>query len=147
MARIQSVGGLKQYILRKLGYPLHQIEITDEQLQDAIEDTLDDYTQFAYAGFIERYVPMQLVAGIQNYVLPYPVFGVLGVYDGQGTMMGASQPSNLFSINQFIAADLYKPGVAKIDILGYELLNQMISTMDLVFSKKVTFDFNSSHSC
>jgi len=141
--KIQSVGGLKQYILRKLGYPAHQIEITDDQLQDAIDDTLDDYLQVAYSGVNEIYVPMTLLAGVQDYILPYNVFAVLSVNDADMSMIGANMPSNMFSLNQFIAADLYRPGVAKIDLIGYEMINQMTSTIDLIFGKKQTFDYNS----
>ena len=141
--KIKSTGELKQYILRKLGYPFHQIEISDEQLQDAIDDTLDDYVQFAYSGTIERYVPIQLLDGVQNYILPYSTFAVLSVNDANMSMIGANVPSNMFSLNQFIAADLYRPGVAKIDILGYELINQMTATLDMVFAKKISFDYNS----
>jgi hypothetical protein len=141
--KIKSLGELKQYILRKLGYPVHQIEITDDQLQDAIDDTLDDYLQFAYAGIIDRYVPLTLLKGVQDYILPYKVFAVLSVNDANMSMIGANMPSNMFSINQFIAADLYRPGVAKIDLIGYEMINQMTSTIDMIFSKKQSFDFNS----
>lgn len=140
---IKSLGELKQYILRKLGYPAHSIEITDEQLQDCIDDTFKDFTQTAYSGVLERYVPIQLIAGTQNYVLPYDVFAVLSVNDANMSMIGSNMPSNMFSINQFIAADLYRPGVAKIDIIGYEMINQMTSTLDMVFAKKMTFDYNS----
>ena len=141
--RITSIGSLKQYILRRLGYPIHQIEITDEQMDDAIFDTIDLYSQFAYSGTNERYIPVKLIAGVQDYILPYSTFAVLSVNDSQMSMIGANMPSNMFSLNQFIAADLYKPGVAKIDILGYELINQMTSTLDIIFAKKQTFDFNS----
>jgi hypothetical protein len=141
--KIKSLGKLKQYILRKLGHPVHTIEVTDEQLQDCIDDTLDDFTQFAYSGYTERYVPIKLLAGVQDYVLPYSVFAVLSVNDANMSMIGANMPSNMFSLNQFIAADLYRPGVAKIDLLGYELINQMTASIDLIFGKKQTFDFNS----
>lgn len=141
--KIKSLGELKQYILRKLGYPVHVIEITDEQLQDCIDDTLKDFTQVAYAGVIERYLPLTLLDGVQDYIMPYPIFAVLSVNDANMSMIGANMPSNMFSINQFIAADLYRPGVAKIDLIGYEQIQQMTATIDLIFGKKQTFDFNS----
>lgn len=140
--RINTTNQLKQYIMRKLGYPAHTIEITDEQLDDAINDTIDDYLQFAYSGYNERYFPVRLIENVQEYLLPYDVYSVLGVYDNQMSMIGANMPSNLFSINQFIAADLYRPGVAKIDLVGYEMIQQLTASIDLVFAKKKTFDFN-----
>ena len=141
--KINSVNGLKQYVLRRLGHPVHQIEITDDQLQDAIDDTLDDYRMYAYSGVVERFLPIKLMKGIQEYLLPYSVFAVINVADANMSMLGASLPSNLFSINQFIAADLYRPGVAKIDLLGYDMINQLTAGMDIVFGRKKTFDFNS----
>ena len=140
--KISSVNGLKQYVLRKLGYPSHAVEITDDQLQDAIDDTLDDYVQFAYAGVTDRYVPVQLLNGVQDYVLPYNTIAVLGVMDQNMSMIGSNMPSNLFSLNQFIAADLYRPGVGKIDLIGYETINQLTASIDIIFGKKITFDYN-----
>lgn len=141
--RISSIGELKQYILRKLGYPAHQVEITDDQLNDAIDDTLDDFTEFAYAGVSERHIPVTLLTGVHQYILPYDVFAVLAVHDGTQMGIGNNVPSHLFSMNNFIAADLYRPGVAKIDLLGYETINQLTSTMNIIFNKKISFDFNS----
>ena len=143
LPRISSKDALKSYILRQLGGDANNIELTDDNLEDSISDTLDDYLPRAYSGVIERYIPVQLLDGIQDYQLPYPVFAVIGVHDSTGTMMGTSMPANLFSMNQFIAADLYRPGAAKIDVMGYELINQMVSTLDLIFAKKLTFDYNS----
>lgn len=141
--KINTTNGLKQYILRNLGVAGHTIELTDDNLTDAIDDTIDDFIMYAYAGTMERHIPVQLVAGVQEYLLPYDVMAVTTVNDANMTMIGANMPSNLFSINQFIAADLYKPGAAKIDLIGYEMINQMTSTIDLIFAKKKSFDFNS----
>jgi hypothetical protein len=140
--KINSIGGLKQYILRSLGYPAHTIEITDEQLDDVIDDTVQDYVQFAYSGVTEIYIPITVIKDVQDYILPYEIFAVLGVNDANMSMIGANLPSNMFSMNQFIAADLYRPGVAKIDLAGYEMINQLTSSIDIIFAKKKTFDFN-----
>jgi len=140
--RIQTTNGLKQYILRKLGIFGHTVELTDENLEDAINDTVDDWLQYAYSGVNERYYPIQLVGGVQDYLLPYDVFSILACYDANMSSIGANLPSNLFSLNQFIAADLYRPGVAKIDLLGYVEIQMMTDSLDLVFGKKKTFDFN-----
>lgn len=142
--KIYSRDQLKQYILEHLGAPVINIEITDSQLEHSIDDTLDDYLPRAYSGVIERYIPITLLEGINEYILPYDVFAVLGVHSVQTLGMGFSTTAqDPFSINQFIAADLYKPGTAKIDLIGYELINEMLETMNILFSKKISFDFNS----
>lgn len=145
--KIHSRDALKQYVLQKLGSPVVNIEITAEQLDFSVDDTLDDYFQVAYSGVVERYIPFQLLEGVHDYILPYDVFAVLNVHSvsllGIGTGGQGAVASNMFSLNQFVAADIYKPGVARIDMLGYEMINEMIETMNIIFSSKISFDFNS----
>ena len=138
---IKTRAELIQYVLRKLGSPVVNIEITPDQLDDAVNDTLDDYLPRAYSGVEERFLLIQLEAGKQEYVLPYDVQAVLDVHDGPSEIM-TSNHSDLFSLNQFIAADIYRGGVSKIDLVTYELTNELVSTMQILFSKKQTFDFN-----
>lgn len=140
-ARLETKQDLLEYIKRKLGYPVINIAVTDEQVEDAIYDTLELYMERAYAGVLERYIPLTLLKGVTDYVLPYDVFAVLQIH---GSIMGgisSGNPSNIFSLNQFVAADLYR-GVGKIDLLTYELTNHMLASLELVFGKKITFDFN-----
>lgn len=139
--RLQSKADLKQYILRKLGSPVINIEITDDQMDDNIDDTLEQYMQRAYSGVQERYVLIPILKEKTSYQLPYDVFAVLEIM-GQG-MLGITNntPSNLFSLNQYIASDLYR-GSGKIDLMTYEMTNQMIQNLQLIFTNKITYDFN-----
>lgn len=139
--RIQSKSDLKAYILRQLGSPVINIEITDLQLDDAIDNTLEMYMQYAYSGVIERFSALDIVAGKQEYLLPYEVFAVTSIRSQEMGGITNSAPSNIFSMNQFIASDLYK-GSGRIDLVTYETTNQLLATLDLMFSKKITFDFN-----
>ena len=138
--RLQTKSDLQQYILRKLGSPVIQIEITGEQLDDCIDDVLEYYMQRAYSGVIEKYVPIKLIKGISQIQLPYEVFAVTEVLSS-GIGQSGGSAGNMFSINQYIASDLYR-GSGKIDILTYSLTNQMLATLETVFTKKITFDYN-----
>jgi hypothetical protein len=140
-ARIQSKGDLKSYILRQLGSPVVNIEITDDQMDDAIDNGLELYMQNAYSGVIERFVPLEIVAGQVDYIMPYEMFAITTIRTQEMGGITNSAPSNMFSMNQFIASDLYR-GSGKIDLLTYEMTNQLLSTLDIMFSKKVTWDFN-----
>jgi hypothetical protein len=139
--RIQTKKQLKDYILRQLGAPVINIEITEDQLDDAIDNALELYMQRAYSGVKERYIPLQLVEGQQSYQLPYDVFSILSVKSSEMGGITNSAPSNFFSMNIYLASDLYA-GNGKVDLLSYELTNELLSTINLLFSKKVTFDFN-----
>jgi hypothetical protein len=141
--RIASKEALKAYIVRRLGGEAVNIELTDPNLEDCIADSIDEYLPIAFSGVIERFIPITLMKGYNDYILPYDVFAVTAIHSVGMLGVGTTAPANLFSMNQFIAADLYKPGTAKIDLLGYELINEAIATMDIMFSQKLSFDFNS----
>jgi hypothetical protein len=139
---IKTKQDLKAYIWRKLGGEANNIELTDANLNDAIDETLEIFMKYAYDGMMERYLPINLVQGTNTYTLPYETFAVLGVHTSgiDGGIIGGV-PTNMFSINQYVASDLFRGG--KIDLLTYEMVNNMLSTIDVVFGKKVSFEFNS----
>jgi hypothetical protein len=59
---IQSRQELAEYALRTLGAPVHNIEVTDEQLDDAIELSVQYYIEFHFDG-IERDYLLHQVTG------------------------------------------------------------------------------------
>lgn len=56
--RITTREQLKDYIIDTLGYPLHTVELTDEQLEDCIDDATQLYTR--WASFPEKYIAKKL---------------------------------------------------------------------------------------
>ena len=139
---IKTKEQLKDYIIRKLGGGvISTIAVTDDQLEDIINDVLEMYVQNAYAGVLERYLPLEIQADKSSYTLPYNIFAVLEVKSLESGGIISGLPTAPFSIQQFIASDIYR-GSGKIDFLTYEMVNQLLSTMDIVMSNKSTFDFN-----
>lgn len=142
--KIYSKTKLKEYIFRKLGHPVVNIEITEDQLDDVIAEVLDTFIPRAYSGTYESYIPLTIQPAIQSIQLPFDVFAVLDVASssigGIGTS-GASPSVNPFHINQFIAADL-NTGTGKVDMISYEMTFQMIATMNLLMGKRIMFEFN-----
>ena len=47
---------LKEYILRQLGAPLVQVEVSDEQMNDIINTTIQEYSNFALEGELTKYL-------------------------------------------------------------------------------------------
>jgi hypothetical protein len=140
--RIYSKDILKQYILRKLGGGLVNIEITDAQLDDLIYDVVDSFVLKAYSGIREVYLPFSAMKGIKEYQLPYSVFAVLGIYASAGGYIGGGTPSsNPFHINQYIASDIFQ-GRGVVNLIQYELTFQMINTLNLLLGKSVLYDYN-----
>jgi hypothetical protein len=139
--RIKTKADLRAFILRNLGAPSIEVELTPEQIDDQIDNVLELYMQRCFAGVKERYLPLDVTVHNQTYHLPYDIFAVVEVHSMELGGIANNAPSSLFSLNQFVAADLYR-GSGKIDLLTYELVNQMLATLDLEFSRKITYDYN-----
>ena len=73
---------LKNYCLRALGAPALQINVTPEQIEDRIQDTLDDYWEWhhegSYVDFISRPLT-QLEIDTQEFAVDEWVYQVLGI--------------------------------------------------------------------
>lgn len=141
--RIKSKDQLVEYMLRKLGSPAVNIEMTAEQLDDAIEDTLEEFLPRAYSGTLERYIGLTLTRNVQDYRLPDSVFAVLGLFNNNIGDYTVST-TDMFSANQYIAADIFGGNLKNVDLLSYTMTQQFIETMGVIFSKRITFDFNSN---
>lgn len=53
MAALDSRKKLKEYCLRRLGYDVHEVEISDPQMEDRIDDCINMFKLFHYDGAIE----------------------------------------------------------------------------------------------
>jgi len=56
MSKLQSVADLKSYVLRRLGSPVINIEVADDQVTDRIEDAIQLFVERHYDGVEETYV-------------------------------------------------------------------------------------------
>lgn len=96
----------KQYILRRLGAPVVNIEVSDEQLEDRIDDALQYYRDYHFDGTEKVYIPHQLTAqDIENkyIVLPDIVVGVTSIWPLVSTVSSSSMFSATyqFALNDF----------------------------------------------
>lgn len=60
MARIETRQELKDYCLRRLGYPVIEINVDDAQLEDRLDDALLLFGEMHYDGTERVYLPKQL---------------------------------------------------------------------------------------
>ena len=60
MSKPSSRGQLKDYCLRKLGFPVLEINVDDDQIEDLIDDTLQLYNERSYNGMERTYIKYQL---------------------------------------------------------------------------------------
>ena len=89
MARIQTKADLTEYIKSQLGAPTINVEVTDEQIAQIIDDSVQKFSEYAY-GTLEDIVLMQL-GGSGDYVLPDTITNIIKLSKGGG--------SNIMSFN------------------------------------------------
>ena len=165
MAEPASRSQLKDYCLRKLGFPVLEVNVDDDQIEDSIDDALQYYRMRHYDGVELAYMKHLMTADDMTrfqssnttttlgtapnttvwetrdkYVeLPADVVGVSKVF---GLASNAVR-NNLFGIEyQIFLNDLY--AVGSLDFLNYYMVKQWMETMDMVLNNGafVQFRFN-----
>jgi len=73
MAEVNSRIELKEYCLRQLGYPVIDINVADQQLEDRIDDALQFFNEWHFDGAEKLYTKHKLTATQLNFAAPIPV--------------------------------------------------------------------------
>ena len=165
MAEPASRTQLKDYCLRKLGFPVLEVNVDDDQIEDSIDDALQYYRMRHYDGVELAYMKHLVTAADETkfdsqeqtttlgtapnttewkvrdkYLdLPADVVGVSKVF---GLASNAVR-NNLFGIEyQIFLNDLY--AVGSLDFLNYYMVKTWMETMDMVLNNGsfVQFRFN-----
>lgn len=141
MARINTKTGLKDYIKSQLGYPTINIEVTDTQINQIIDDTVQKFTEYAY-GTLEGTVVVQLT-GKKEYAMPDTMTNLIKLSKGStsnitnfGANFGAGYVPNLWS-EQFFTGSLTG------DIIpGIIAISTTKSVLDKFFADDIAYNFN-----
>ena len=137
---IKSKNELKEYIKRRLGYPVINVEITDEQLEDVINETIEKFIEVAYPGIQLRLGRLKTEDGKMEYDMPYEVAAVVKVFgkgEGGGGMMAAP-----FGMRVAMAQSLENVYFQKLDLISIELMMEYIETLGVMFYRGTEFDYN-----
>lgn len=143
-----SATELKNYCLRRLGYPAIDINVCDEQLDDLIDEAISHWQEFHYEGSAQNFVRIEITeamktaassssaiggtnwSNVDNYIdMPPNTLGINHVY----TSVGPSSvvPGNIFNIKyQIFLNDIYN--FTHGQILHYYMTSQYLETLDWV---------------
>lgn len=146
MAQPTSRAELKDYCLRKLGFPVIDINVDDDQLDDRIDDALTKFRDYHYDGTEEIYLAHQVTAGdISNtYVtLADSIVGVNRVLpiNSDTISSSGSQGFNIFDINyQIRLNDFYN--LLSSSYTYYVISREHLSMLDMIVTGELPFTFN-----
>lgn len=138
-----TIVDFKKYILRKLGYPLHTIEITDDQLEDCITDAIQRFTERHYDSVIMNCYKLNIIDSQNSYQLPETIKTVINVLPSSNVFNNMSSVENML-IPVFPMP--YQDYLWKLsDISAIASWRMSVKTWeDFATNQNVRFDFNYS---
>jgi hypothetical protein len=130
----------KDYILRRLGSPVIDINVDDEQIEDRIDDALLKFRDYHFDGMQHVYYPHQLSqSDINNQYITLPedfcgVTRVFDINDSYGAM-------NLFNIRyQLHLNELFN--ISSVSVTPYVVAMRHIEFLEEVFVGKKPIRYN-----
>jgi len=140
MAKPRTREDFKEYCLRKLGKPVLEINVADEQVEDRIDEALAYWQDYHYDGAQKVYLAHEVTQeDIDNksFDIPNTYTGVINIFP----IGNSYSTNNLFNIRYQIALnDLY--AFTTTPIAPYYMVMQNISLIEELFVGKQGIRFN-----
>ena len=140
MSKPSTRAELKEYCLRKLGKPVIEINVDDDQVDDRIDEALSFFEDYHFDGTEKIYMKHQLTAEDINrrwIYAPDAVTFVTGVFPFDNSNASV----NMFDLRyQLRLHDLYD--FTSVSYVSYEITMQHIRTLNLLFSGTPQIRFN-----
>ncbi len=129
-----SIYELRDYIKRKLGYPVVQVNVSDDQIYDRISDTLLYYRDYHYDGTQRTYVKWQVTQeNIDNGWLPVTedIIGIVRIFNPQVTESNKYTSIRYRLMSEIFLADTF--GFTMPSFTDYVMTQQTMSEIDQLF--------------
>ena len=140
MAHPSTRSQFKTYCLRKLGFPVIEINIDDDQVDDRIDEALQFWHDYHYDGSYKMFMKHQITQtdiDRQWIYAPDAVQFVTGIFPFDQS----NASINMFDLRyQLRLHDLYD--FTSVSYVSYEITMQHLRTLNLLFSGTPQFRFN-----
>jgi len=144
MSSPASRSQLKDYCLRRLGFPVIQLNLDDDQVEDRIDDALHKFQEYHFDGTRDDFFKHQITqTDIDNgYVaMDDTVIGVARVFPLPAQATSISGQFNMFDITyQIRLNELYD--FTSADYVYFTLAQQHLRTLEMLFIGEQPFRFN-----
>ena len=149
MAKISNRNDFRDYVLRRLGYPVIEINVDDDQIEDRIDDGLQLFREYAADGQLRVFQPVLITQAMVdaksidlNTAMPAVANRILDVV--KVFMIGDSTSNvNFFDIKyQMRLNDLADLATGVGDLAYYEHMQQYLSMIDLKLTGQPQIQFS-----
>ena len=134
---IQSKQNLIDYVKRRLGSGVVEINVSDDQVSDRIDDALQKYASYHYDGIERFYLKHTLTqSDIDNKYIPVndPIVGVNRV------MPVGKNSTNMFDLSyQMRLNDIHN--LASNQLVSYYMAESHLNTIDYILGNEIIFEF------
>lgn len=141
MAKPTTRQEFKDFILRKLGHPMLKINVTEDQLEDRVDDALQLYRDYHYDGQYRLYYKHVVTStDKQNEYIELPEYiqGVTNIFD-MGLVMTST--NNIFSLKyQLVQHDVHS--LLSQSMVPYYATFQHLSLIDELLVGKKPIRYN-----
>jgi hypothetical protein len=125
MAKPTTRKEFKEYCLKKLGHPVIQINVSDEQIEDRIDEAVSFYNDYHYNGAQHLYLKHLITEeDIENGYITVPerLIGVVRIFDLSSSI---SSGTGMFNVTyQFVLNNLQS-------LTGYSIQNYYMTMQNL----------------
>ena len=140
MAKPTTRNQFKDYCLRRLGHPVIEINVDDDQLEDRIDDALQFFHDYHFDGCEKIYMKHQFTQEDIDRRWIYAPDAVIFVHSVL-PFDDSNSSVNMFDLRyQLRLHDLYD--FTSVSYVSYEITMQHIRTLNLLFSGTPQFRFN-----
>jgi len=140
MAFPTSKTQFKEHCLRRLGKPVIEINVDEDQVDDRVDEAFDYYWDFHYDGIEQQYYKWEVTQSDKDnryLTVPDNIVGVVDLFD----IGDATSTNNLFNIRYQIALnDLYD--LSRYELVPYYMNFQNIRMIEEILVGKQTFRYN-----
>jgi len=141
MSRPNSRSTLIQYCLRKLGHPVIDINIDDDQISDCVDDALQMFEEYHFDGVERIFLKHQITADdiTNEYItISNAVIGIKKIFPIGSS---GSSSSSFFSVDyQFMQDEVWNIGGG--DLIHYDMVTRNIALMQNLFLSTEQFAFH-----
>lgn len=138
---VASKQGLIDYCLRELGYPVSKINVTDEQIEDRVEEALEFFREYHFDGIERVYLKHQLTqSNIDSKSISLDdslIYGVTKVH----LVPESTSTNDLFNLEyQFRIQDMYN--LLDADLINYTMAHQHLALLNHTLVGHKHFRYN-----
>lgn len=137
---IADITEMRTYVKAMLGYPQIDVEITDDQLEWAIQEAIEEFSEYAGSGATLKVMTLPLVEGQMSYILDNNVYDVTRIFNqNAGTIISSVFPDQVMA--DFTAGSMLRSSGS---LLSYELGIQQLEAVHSLVDIPYSFVFNTT---